>query len=302
MSPEPIYEFLLWNTCKNNCKFCHQKANKARFPGKFPDDEGKYKSIKLVERYIKNGNCIDGSNILLMGGELFDTKLSEKTEYAFLQLIDTIVNRMYNQQTFLFYMNSNLIYEDLDLLYKVLERFNLNIIGRNLSSRIIFTTSYDIGYRYRIETDKWLVEQNLKKLSNDFPHVNKVANFILTDKGCDFLLNHPNFYKEFRDEYHCLLNPIPYIILDPAMAASRKTVQNTLLGIEYENPGFIEQYVHNMCIEQERILLEYNGTELINASSKNAECGHNENFRRVYKNDNRCFVCDCLKLKEVTNL
>ena len=136
MSPDPIYEFLLWNTCKNNCKFCHQKANKARFPGKFPDDEGKYKSIKLVEHYIKNGNCIDGSNILLMGGELFDTKLSEKTEYAFLQLIDTIVNRMYNQQTFLFYMNSNLIYEDLNLLYKVLERFNLNIIGRNRSQNL----------------------------------------------------------------------------------------------------------------------------------------------------------------------
>lgn len=301
---EPIYEFLLWNTCKNNCGFCHQKANKGRFPGKFPDDEGKYKSIKLVEQYIKNGNYIDGSDILMMGGELFDTKLSEKTERAFMQLIDTIFTRLHNRKLFRFYFNSNLIYEDMDLLYKVLDRFyNFEKFCKNghwkcfvPENRVFFTTSYDIAYRYRTEDDRHLVEDNLKKLSKRYPHITKTANFILTDKGCEFLLSNPEFPREFQDEYGCRLNPIPYIILDPAMAATRKTVQQTLLALNYADPYFLRTYINNMKADKERVLLEFDGTKLSNASSKNAPCGHNENFHRVYKDDNRCFICDCMNM------
>lgn len=303
-NPDPIYEFLLWNTCKNNCKFCHQKANKVKFPGKFPEDEGKYKSIKLVEKYIKEENCKDGSDILMMGGELFDTKLSEKTERAFMQLIDTIFTRMHNRKTFLFYFNTNLIYEDMSLLYKVLDRFcKFDGFCKNghwkcfvPENRVYFTTSYDIAYRYRIEEDRHLVEHNLKELSKRYPHITKTANFILTDKGCEFLLNNPEFPREFQDEYGCRLNPIPYIILDSNMAASRKTVQQTLLALNYADPHFLKSYIRSMNADRERILLEYDGTKLINASSKNASCGHNENFRRVYKDDNRCFICDCMNM------
>lgn len=301
---EPIYEFLLWNTCKNNCRFCHQKANKARFPGKFPDDEGKYKSIKLVEQYIKNGNYIDGSDLLMMGGELFDTKLSEKTERAFMQLIDTIFTRLHNRKLFRFYFNSNLIYEDMDLLYKVLDRFyNFEKFCKNghwkcfiPENRVFFTTSYDIAYRYRTEDDRHLVEDNLKRLSKRYPHITKTANFILTDKGCEFLLSNPKFPREFEDEYGCRLNPIPYIILDPAMAATRKTVQQTLLALNYADPYFLRTYINSMKADKERILLEFDGTKLSNASSKNASCDHNENFRRVYKDDDRCFICDCMNM------
>ena len=303
-NPDSIYEFLLWNTCKNNCKFCHQKANKGRFPGKFPEDEGKYESIKLVEKYIKEGNCKDGSDILMMGGELFDTKLSEKTERAFIQLIDTIFTRLHNRKVFHFYFNSNLIYEDMSLLYKVLDRFfNFEHFCKNghwkcfvPENLVYFTTSYDIAYRYRTEEDKHLVERNLKELSKRYPNLTKTANFILTDKGCEFLLNNPEFPREFQDEYGCRLNPIPYIILDPAMAAPRKTVQQTLLALNYVDPYFLETYIKNMNANRERILLEYDGTKLINASSKNASCGHNENFRRVYKDDSRCFICDCMNM------
>lgn len=303
-NPDSIYEFLLWNTCKNNCKFCHQKANKGRFPGKFPEDEGKYESIKLVEKHIKEGNCKDGSDILMMGGELFDTKLSEKTERAFIQLIDTIFTRLHNRKVFHFYFNSNLIYEDMSLLYKVLDRFfNFEHFCKNghwkcfvPENLVYFTTSYDIAYRYRTEEDKHLVERNLKELSKRYPNLTKTANFILTDKGCEFLLNNPEFPREFQDEYGCRLNPIPYIILDPAMAAPRKTVQQTLLALNYADPYFLETYIKNMNANRERILLEYDGTKLINASSKNAPCGHNENFRRVYKDDSRCFICDCMNM------
>ena len=303
-NPDPIYEFLLWNTCKNNCKFCHQKASKGKFPGKFPEDDGKYKSIKLVEKYIKEGNCKDGSDILMMGGELFDTKLSEKTERAFMQLIDTIFTRMHNRKTFLFYFNTNLIYEDMSLLYKVLDRFcKFDGFCKNghwkcfvPENRVYFTTSYDIAYRYRTEEDRHLVEHNLKELSKRYPHITKTANFILTDKGCEFLLNNPEFPREFQDEYGCRLNPIPYIILDSNMAASRKTVQQTLLALNYADPYFLKSYIRSMNADRERVLLEYDGTKLINASSKNASCGHNENFRRVYKDDNRCFICDCMNM------
>ena len=311
MTDKPIYEFLLWNTCKNNCKFCHQKANKARFPGKFPEDEGKYKSIRLVEQYIKQNNCENGSDILLMGGELFDTKLSEKTEREFMQLIDIIFTRLNNRKTFSFYFNTNLIYEDLTLLYKVLDRFyKYDRLCNNghyykpfvPENMIYFTTSYDIAYRYRTENDMQLFQNNLKKISKKYPNITKTANFILTDKGCEYLLHNPEFPREFRDEYGCRLNPIPYIILDPSMAATRKTVQSTLLALYYTDPYFLETYIRRMDAYRKRVLLEFDSTKLTNASSKNADCGHNENFRRVYKDDNRCFICDCLNLAKSLGL
>ena len=204
----------------------------------------------------------------------------------------------------LFYFNTNLIYEDMSLLYKVLDRFcKFDGFCKNghwkcfvPEDRVYFTTSYDIAYRYRIEEDRHLVEQNLKTLSRKYPNIEKTANFILTDKGCEFLLNNPEFPREFQDEYGCRLNPIPYIILDPAMAASRKTVQQTLLALNYADPHFLKSYIRSMNADRERVLLEYDGTKLINASSKNAPCGHNENFRRVYKGDDRCFICDCMNM------
>lgn len=289
---QPINEFLLWNNCNNHCKFCHQKANKTKYPGKFPDDKGKLKSIQLVKSFIEDGKVANGSHFLFMGGELFDTELSTETESAFLNLAAMVANRMIANLTGLLYLNTNLIYSDTSLLYKFLRTFT----DKGLDNRLRLTTSYDIDYRYKNLQDKQTVEHNMQKISKDFPNVARVANCILTDKACEFLYSNLDFLSAFKQKYGFELNLIPYITLHQYMAPQRKDLLSLFVKLNTVYPGFIERYTDNLAVNQERILWEFNGNELIYASSKNADCGHNENFRRVYANDDRCFICDCNQL------
>ena len=69
MKPEikPVYEFLLWDNCNNNCTFCHQRND----PRIFDVDEQKQILYKTL-RFIKDeSRFISGSHVLLVGGELF---------------------------------------------------------------------------------------------------------------------------------------------------------------------------------------------------------------------------------------
>lgn len=288
-----IYEFLLWNNCNNNCKFCHQKANKNKYPNKFLNDDGKLKSIQIVKKYIKENNIESGSHVLFMGGELFDTKLSNNVELEFFDLLNIVIKKMLTNEIDLLYINTNLIYKDMSLLLKFLNSLYQN----KLENRIRFTTSYDIDYRYKSINDKKLVENNMIYINKKYSHMFKTANCIMTDKACEYLLKNPKFIYEFKNIYGFNLNLIPYIILKDQYAPSRKTILSLLLKINELIPNYLENYVNNLMIKQERILWEFNGEKLIYASSKNSLCGHNENFKKVYLNDERCFICDCINLK-----
>lgn len=285
---QPIYEFLLWNNCNNNCKFCHQKANRSKYPGKFPDNDGKLKSIRQVKQFIKE-EVPEKSHILLMGGELFDTKLPKQIELEFLDLANLVADRMTSNNENILYVNTNLIYKDLLFLQSFLNIFKDK-------KRIHLTTSYDIAYRYKNESDKRLVENNMCILSENYPDIFRVANSILTDKMCSFLSNNIDFISNFRKQYGFNLNLIPYIRLNDDQATNRSDVLSLLMKINNKIPGFINQYISNLSVKQERILWEYNNGKLVYASSGDSECGHNKNFRRVYKNDNHCFICDCIRL------
>lgn len=293
---QPIYEFLLWNNCSNNCKFCHQKANRSKYPGKFPDDNGKLKSIKLVKECIVNNKIKNGSHILFMGGELFDTKLSLQTENEFLSLGNLVAEKMTNGEIGLLFLNTNLIYDDTTLLDKFLNVF----INRNLESRIRFTTSYDVEYRYKNDEDRKLVQKNMKYISNKYRNMSKVANCIMTDVACKFLLKNVNFIGGFKDKYGFNLNLIPYIILNKQFAPFRSEVLSLLTKINNVYPDYFkERIINNLTSNQTRNLLEFNGKTLINATSSSAICGHNENFRMVYRDSTRCYICDCIQLSKI---
>ena len=291
-SQQPIYEFLLWNNCNNNCEFCHQKANKNKYPGKFPNDDGKLKSLQLVQQFIQT-DVPEKSHILLIGGELFDTKLSKRTEKEFLNLAKMLADRMVINDQNILYLNTNLIYSDISFLYDFLNIF----INKNLEKRIRLTTSYDISYRYKNELDRCLVEKNMLDIYNLYPNIFKTANCILTNNACEYLLHNPLFLVDFKKKYGFNLNLIPYIKLYDSMASKRSTILSLLLKINELDMDYIKKYVDNLSINQDRFLFEFNGNIFINASSNNADCGHNENFRKVYLDDDRCFICDCINLK-----
>lgn len=291
---QPINEFLLWNSCKNHCKFCHQKANRKKYPGKFPDDEGKLKSLQLVEKFIREGGTAPRSHILFMGGELFDSQMSPATRGAFKHLAQLVASRMLSGDTGLLYLNSNLIYQDTSLLHTILHVFN----DKGLGSRVRFTTSYDLAYRYKDRHDRILAERNMREVSRCYPSMPRVANCIITDKACGFLMRYPILLNSFKELCGFELNLIPYIRLHDYMAPTRAEMLSLLLKMDETYPGYIDRYVSNLAVTQERVLWEFDGEKLVYASSKDAPCGHNENFRRVYRGDDRCFICDCLKLRD----
>lgn len=289
---KPIYEFLLWNTCKNNCKFCHQKANKLKYPGKFPSDSEKLFPIKLARNFLETHDLEQGSHILLMGGELFDSVLPAETENEFLSLASYIAEGMRQNRYGFMYFNTNLLYEDLTLLKKYLDTF------KGLEDRIKFTTSYDIEYRFKSKEDRALVQKNMMYISAHYPNCVRIANCIMTDKAINYFKEHNfiQYHSDFLYDFGFDIHLIPYITLVPEQASSRQDVLKLLVDVEHYQPGFLKQYVIDASYLQTRNLYEFNGTELKYATSKISDCGHYENFRRVYKDSTRCFACDCEQL------
>ena len=130
--------------------------------------------------------------------------------------------------------------------------------------------------------------------------MSKVANCIMTDVACKFLLKNVNFIGGFKDKYGFDLNLIPYIILNKQFAPFRSEVLSLLTKINNVYPDYFkERIINNLTSNQTRNLLEFNGKTLINATSSSAICGHNENFRMVYRDSTRCYICDCIQLSKI---
>lgn len=291
-----IYEFLLWNNCNNNCKFCHQKANRSKYPGKFPNDNGKLKSITLVKEFIENNKIEKGSHILFMGGELFDTNLSPQTKNEFLNLGNLVAEKLMSDEVGFLYLNTNLIYNDKTLLDNFLNIF----MSKKLENRIMFTTSYDVAYRYKNNKDRKTVQKNMKNVSEKYQNMSKVANCIMTSAACKFLSKNINFISEFKNKYGFILNLIPYIILKKEIAPTRSELLSLLTKINNIYPEYFKEHIiNNLTSNQTRNLWEFDGEKLAYATSNNTICGHNQNFRIVYQDSTRCYICDCIQLSRI---
>lgn len=301
----PIYEFLLWNNCNNNCKFCHQKARKARFPGKFLDDKQKARSIQLVHFFLTTGHLVGQEsmpaekkfNMLLMGGELFDNRLAPASEKAFFDLAGAVLVQMLEGRIDHLYVNTNLLYDMNIMLLDFLYLF----VSEGLSSRIRFTTSCDVAYRFANHGALALMTGNLKKLRVIYPDIPMVANCILTDDAVRFLLNNPMYPSVFEGLYGTRLNLIPYIILKNSMAPERADVHKVLLLLNELNPGYLKDYVDGIDLPQKKFLYEYDSGRYHTATSADAACGHGVNFGHCYKptddkKSGACFICDCKAL------
>ena len=65
---KPIFEFLLWDNCRNDCKFCFQKQS-----NNLLTDEQKALSINKAIDFLQSDKYVAGSHVLLIGGEIFDS-------------------------------------------------------------------------------------------------------------------------------------------------------------------------------------------------------------------------------------
>ena len=85
--------------------------------------------------------------------------------------------------------------------------------------------------------------------------------------------------------------PSPYIISDFRLAADRNTIFNTLKKIDNDNPGYLDKYIANLDLAQEKKLYLYKDGKFQFCSCELAECGHAINFKK-YSDKGSCFICD----------
>lgn len=285
MQYKPIYEFLVWDNCNNNCAFCFQRDNPRIF-----NKQKRKEILDEVLSFIHGDKFIKGSHILICGGEIFDKPQD------FLQLNDffnKIIDLMNKNIIDLLYINTNLIYKNLEGLNFLLK----NIKENNLFDRLKFTSSYDLEGRFKTEESRNLMLSNLKWINNNYPECKIVVNTILTKQVCNAIISNTFSLKNFMQEYKCWINLIPYIIHDKKLSATRNEIFKTLKYVDKENPGYLEYYIPNMSITQEKWLYMYKDNMFQFCSCEMAECGHSINFKR-YSEKGTCFCCDLKMLLE----
>lgn len=294
---QPIYELIMWNNCNNHCAFCWLKANQEKCAKKFIPLEDTLRPIVLAEKFMDTlCENTPGSSVLFMGGELFDRQLPKKSIKAFMRLNHSCVDRLEDGSLKRVYFNTNLIYKDTRLLLDTLDIYD----RYDLLNKVQLTTSYDLGgYRYRSQSDLWLATQNMRMLSHKYPSMIRVANMIMTNICNNVLSLEPFFPRNFLVDTGFSLNLIPYIILNPAHALTRSESMTLLLQMKEYYPDIIEYMVSGLDNSHPKKLLEYDGDSYKILRSRNSSCGHGENFRKVYKDSDECFVCDLIKMQNV---
>jgi hypothetical protein len=279
-SLKPIYEFLLWDACNNNCKFCFERQN----PQRLTLAEREYSIDKLMQ-VIDSDTFIKGSHLLLMGGEIFDTP----TVFDKLKpLIDKVIGMMKVGDIDILYLNTNLIYKKIDILVYLLERLKEN----DYFSRFQMTTSYDLEGRFTPKTEQ-LMLHNLEYVRNKYPNCNIAVNTILSNTVCNKILSREWDVKEFAEKYKVNLMLIPYIVLLPSLSASRSKIFKTLKFVDDEIPNYIHSMLLNLDNHQEKRIYRFNPStkEYEYSSCANSDCGHSINYK-TYSTKGTCFVCD----------
>jgi hypothetical protein len=275
-----IYEFLLWDNCNNNCKFCWQRKN----PRIYAHEE-RIQILSKVLEFIRSDKFEKGSHILVCGGEIFDKPSDFNTLSAF---FFAIIQFMKQGIVDLLYLNTNLIYLNINGLYDTLEQLK----EADLLNRVHFTTSYDVVGRFKDKRDEQIMLTNLQTISKKYSQLPIITNIVLTEPTCKAILENQLNVKEFMNQYRCWVNLLPYIVFDNTLTAERKLIFKTLEYVNAQCEGYLEKYVPNMCIKQEKWLYMFkDGTFQFCSCDISPECGHAINFKK-YSKEGTCFCCD----------
>lgn len=283
-----IVEFLLWDNCNNHCKFCFLK-DKLSCKTILNNNE-KANSIFLVREYINSGKIKYGDDILLCGGEIFDTDFDTETMYEWETLIDDIALYIKMGRIGGLYINTNLIYKINSALVFLLDKFKY--IGFD---KLHFTTSFDLIGRYKSDEDKELFLSNIRYIHSKYPGLGIIANMILTKPVCNLILSGDINIFELQRDMGVVINPIPYIVLLDKWAPDKKLIMDVLRLIYNECPEYLNDYYKRFMVDKKRTLLKYDGDSYIELTSDTNKCGHSVNFSN-YTTGCSCFLCDLQEL------
>ena len=271
---KPMYEFVLWPNCNNNCAFCWQKKI-AKFTS---TTEQKKEAIYLAKGYMLDKACEPGFDIMLVGGEIFD---NTDIEEDFIDLAKFLRTLLLNDTIRYIYLNTNLIYEDNTFL-----KHFLDVFEHSLLKRFKLTTSYDVAGRFNEDKRSYFF-RNLAEITSEYD-VHFMANAILTKAVCNDLENAKDD-KEALKELNASVYYLPYITLTETLRAEDDEVF-TALETLYSKQELIAQ-IRSFDLQQKKFVLQYNPIDKFeDCTEELMECGHNKNFTRVLKSG-ECYIC-----------
>lgn len=285
-----ITEYLAWNDCNNNCRFCWQRLKPKS------NTEQRLQALKLIKEDMLSLDLpFEDNHILFVGGELFfkqDDQTKEKLYDLFICLFDLMEKKKINRS----YINTNLLYDLNYLLFPVLDI----AAEKKLLSRLNFTTSGDEFDRFvgvNAEQKRTLFYSNLNLLRERYPEMNIMVNLILTKPFCESVLLNTFNINEYEQKYKVIMNVIPYIKLkNDERTPTREQVLSTIMKLESQQKGYLKRTCNNHTTHPIRKLLHYENGTLVNVSCDLNPCGHAMNFTRCYSDSDSCFACDLKKL------
>ena len=289
-------EFIIWHNCTNQCDFCWQckKQDKTAFLNHIE----MIAAIRATEEKILN-EVNDGDDILLVGGEILNS-YNEFSDYELHRLLNLCASLIKKDRIRYLYINTNLIYGNRKNLTYLLDLFN------GIEDRLKFTTSYDVYGRFNhvlnttidsLASKIWF--NNMLYIKDNYPKINVVVNVIITKQLVEkvpknWAINWDALQSTLGIKY---INFIPYIPVedDRSMDVTFKNIVKVLAAEEKRNPGYINKYIDDFDLNQDKILYEYHKDKgYVECTAKYSECHHNENFKKVLGDE--CYIC---KLKEI---
>ena len=289
-------EFIVWHNCTNQCDFCWQckKQDKTAFLNHIE----MIAAIRATEEKILN-EVNDGDDVLLVGGEILNS-YNELSDYELHRLLNLCASLIKKDRIRYLYINTNLIYGNRKNLTYLLDLFN------GIEDRLKFTTSYDVYGRFNhvlnttidsLASKIWF--NNMLYIKDNYPKINVVVNVIITKQLVEkvpknWAINWDALQSTLGIKY---INFIPYIPVedDRSMDVTFKDIVKVLAAEEKRNPGYINKYIDDFDLNQDKILYEYHKDKgYVECTAKYSDCHHNENFKKVLGNE--CYIC---KLKEV---
>lgn len=178
-----MIQYILWNTCKNRCKFCYWKYSII--------NDDRVNNVKKVLELLDLDEVSNVGKISLMGGEIFDTTFSKELREHFYKLIDKIF--LLKKRLFLM---TNLIYNKDIELAKCLDY--IKSIGHIKDT--VICTSYDLKGRFHNADALQMYKDNCEYIKNNLDlHIEMILCSSLLDSIIDNTFSLKDFYKEYTD-------------------------------------------------------------------------------------------------------
>lgn len=299
-----MLQYSVWSNCCNQCDFCLRRE-------RIPYD--REKQLRRLDRIKKNLDYIDwqgkySDGISLLGGELYYIK-DEEIQESFLELIDLIIEKVLKASP-----NPNVKYSTvtngiyspkflMQVLDKIKNECGMQVVDLNFS--------YDLKYRYKNETDRQRVINNvnlihhrynycigiqmiltqhiINKWKRGFDIVQHIEDIMPGNQLC-LLYPHPVFTGKTLDDFFFnrtdLLDFLSWLknYYYSAYTAFMHSAKNSAT---YKWTGLKEIDAHS--VEDQ--------PELTDGKEEIADCGHSVLYR-CYADSDRCMLCDLLAFDE----